>query len=103
MRRARRAAAVALAALLAAPCAAADEPPSPEAAGELSWIDSDRLDLVGVLAARVPVVVCGPYEAVVDASAVTAIRKTTAHATFLVEQIGYRLELGARRALERSG
>ncbi|HUC44045.1 MAG TPA: hypothetical protein VMR65_08405 [Candidatus Sulfotelmatobacter sp.] len=104
MTRSARAAAAALSALLVAMAsAAADEPPAPEASGALSWIDSDKLDLVGVLAARVPVATCGPYEAVVDASAVTAIRKTTAEATFLVEQVGYRLELGARRSLPDRG
>lgn len=103
MRRSALLAPAALSALLVAASAVAAEPPAPEASGALSWIDSDKLDLVGVLAARVPVVSAGPYEAVVDARAVTAIRKTTAEATFLVEQVGYRLALGARRALAERG
>src|SRR5262249_6668977 len=104
MRRPALLASAALAALLVAITrAAAEEPPAPEASGALSWIDSDKLDLVGVLQARVPLATAGQYEAVVDASAVPAIRKTRAEATFLVEQVGYRLEIGARRAFERRG
>lgn len=96
-----------LAGALAASSLAAAEPeveppPSPEVAGSLAWVGSDRLDLAGVLRARVPLASSGRWSALLDTEAVTAIRKAQS-LTFLVDTVGYRAGLLARRRLGRAG
>jgi hypothetical protein len=86
---------------LAAP--ARSQEPAPEARGALAWIDSDRLDLVGILEARVPLAATGGWSVFVDAQAVTAIREPTANFTFLVEEVDYRLAFEASRPIGRAG
>lgn len=86
---------------LAAP-ARSQEPPA-EARGALAWIDSDRLDVVGILEARVPLASTSGWSIFIDAAAVTAIRKATSNVTFLVDEVDHRLAFEASHALARAG
>jgi hypothetical protein len=81
---------------------AADES-GPSAEGSLAWIDSDRLDLVGTVAAELPLFTAGGWRVFASAGTVTAIEKTTSEFTFLVDQVSYSARFGARRALSRGG
>jgi hypothetical protein len=97
----------AVAALLAlsalAPVARADDPPSPEVTASLAALHSDRLDLAGWLRARAPLVQVGGFSVVLDVEAVTAIERTAADFTFLVDEVDYRLGFGARHPLGSAG
>ena len=73
------------------------------ATGSLAWIDSDRLDLVGSVAAELPLAEAGAWRVFASLSAVTAIEKATENFTFLVDQVGYGAAVGARRPLEGKG
>ncbi len=86
---------------LAAP--ARSQEPAPEAKGALAWIDSDRLDLIGILEARVPLATTGGWSVFIDAQAVTAIREPTSNFTFLVDEVDYRLAFEASRSIGRAG
>ena len=66
--------------------------------GSLAWIFSDRLDLIGRMAAEVPLAQAGPWRVFAGAEAVTAIEKASDF-TFQVDQVDYAVTLGARRAL----
>jgi hypothetical protein len=81
---------------------AADES-GPAAEGTLAWIDSDRLDLVGTVAAELPLFTAGTWRVFASAGTVTAIEKTTSEFTFLVDQVSYSARVGARRPLEGHG
>lgn len=66
--------------------------------GSLAWIFSDRLDLIGRMAAEVPLAQTGPWRVFAGVEAVTAIEKAT-NFTFQVDQVDYAVTLGARRSL----
>jgi hypothetical protein len=87
----------------AAPGALRAQESAPYAEGSLAWIASDRLDLVGTVAAELPFVQVGPWRLFSSVRAVTAIEKATSNFTFLVGQVSYGGFLGARRELDTRG
>lgn len=88
-------------------CAAASglraEEQGPYATGSLAWIASDRLDLVGSVAAELPLAQAGPWRIFTSLGAVTAIEKATSNFTFLVDHVSYDATIGARRPLGDRG
>ncbi len=87
----------------AAPGAARAEESGPYAEGSLAWIASDRLDLVGTVAAELPFAQVGPWRLFASVRAVTAIEKATSNFTFLVSQVSYGGFMGARREIDGRG
>lgn len=75
----------------------------PVAKGSLAWIASDRLDLVGGVAAELPLAEVGAWRVFASLEAVTAIEKSDANFTFLVDQVSYAASFGARRPMGDSG
>lgn len=82
--------------------AAADET-GPSAEGSLAWIDSDRLDLVGTVAAELPLFQAGRWRVFTALGAVTAMEKSATEFTFLVDRVSYTARFGARVPLARGG
>jgi hypothetical protein len=76
---------------------------APYAEGSLAWIASDRLDLVGTVAAELPFAQVGLWRLFASVRAVTAIENATSNFTFLVDQVSYGGFLGARRELGNRG
>jgi hypothetical protein len=87
----------------ASPGASHAQEPAPYAEGSLAWIDSDRLNLVGTVAAELPFVEVGPWRVFTSVRAVTAIESASSDFTFLVDQVSYGLSFGARRELAGHG
>jgi hypothetical protein len=75
----------------------------PYAEGSLAWIASDRLDLVGTVAAELPFAQVGSWRLFTSVRAVTAIERASSNFTFLVDQVSYGLHVGARRELAGHG
>jgi hypothetical protein len=100
--RARISAAALVVALAIGTVAAADES-GPWAEGTLAWIDSDRLDLVGTVAAELPLFEAGRFRVFASLGTVTALEKSTSEFTFLVDQVTYSARFGARLPLDRHG
>lgn len=83
--------------------AAAGDEAGPSAEGTLAWIDSPRLDLVGTVAAELPLFQSGGWRVFTSLGAVTAMEKTNSEFTFLVDQVSYAARFGARLPLDRGG
>jgi len=75
----------------------------PRAEGSLAWIDSDRLDLVGSIAATLPVASAGGWRILLRFGTVTAIERATSDLTFEVTDVSYLAAVGARRPLPAGG
>ena len=69
----------------------------------LAWVASDRLDLVGTIAAEAPLAARGRWQVFTSATAVTAIARTASDFTFLVDRLRYSAAVGARRTLGDRG
>jgi hypothetical protein len=87
----------------ASPGAPRAQESAPYAEGSLAWIASDRLDLIGTMAAELPLARVGSWRLFTSVRAVTAIESASSNFTFLVDQVSYGLHVGARRELAGHG
>lgn len=88
---------------LAADGLARAEEQEPYVEGSIAWISSAKLDLVGTVAAEIPIATTGRWRVAFFARAVTAISKADTSFTFTVDRVSYAALFTARRDFDRHG